>query len=61
MQIGNFIVTASECGNYLYAQHPETGYTQIKLDDEGVVVDIFDGTDESQASTYATYRELEPE
>ncbi len=37
----------------------EHGQVQIKLDDEGVVVDVFDRHDESVASTYATYSELE--
>jgi translation initiation factor 6 (eIF-6) len=49
MKLGNFEVKVSACGNYLYANHKD-GYIQIKLDDEGIVVDIFDNNHESQAT-----------
>jgi hypothetical protein len=53
-------IPVSTDGTYIWIEL-EHGQVQVKLDDEGVVVDLFDAEDESVASTYATYSELKGE
>ena len=46
---------------YIYITLNTGGYVQVKLGDEGVVVDIFENdkdANESIASTWATYEEM---
>ena len=46
---------------YIYITLEQGGYVQVKLCDEGVIVDIFENDKdviESIATTYASYREL---
>ena len=46
---------------YIYITLNTGGYVQVKLDDEGVIVDIFENdmdANESIATTYASYEEM---
>lgn len=51
------ITTSADDPRYLYIQ-VGPGTIQIKLDEEGVVVDIFDGEDDVLATCYAEYTDI---
>jgi len=47
--------------DYIFISISSGGYVQVKLDDEGVVVDLLqnkEGDEEYISSTYASYQEL---
>jgi hypothetical protein len=56
----NWTVKESDCGQYLYVFcNGKAGQIVIKAESEGFVADIFDDADESVATAYAFYNELE--
>lgn len=59
---GKWTVETSSDNQYLYIWHEDrAGQIVIKAEDAGFVVDIFNNVDESVATTYAEYNELEGE
>ncbi len=58
----DWIVSTSDCGQYIYIfRENRPGTIQIKAEDEGFVVDIYDDQDDStsQATTCCFYADLE--
>lgn len=57
----NWHVQTSECGQYLHVTRPgKPGMVNIKSEDEGIVVDIYDdATEEPIATACATDQEME--
>lgn len=66
MKINNFDISISELDNEVIAINfdkngKEGGYISIKLDDEGIVVDIFNSLGDVIGSTWTLYNELDPQ
>lgn len=65
MNIKGFEITAEELDNDMIAINFDKdgkagGYISIKMDDEGVVVDLFNACGDLLGSTWTLYNELEP-
>jgi len=65
MKMNGFDISTEELDNDMIAVNFDKngrcgGYISIKLDDDGVVVDIFSGEGNLVGSTWTLYKELEP-
>ena len=65
MNKNNFEISVEELDNNMIAINFDKdgkagGYISIKLDDDGVVVDIFSDCGDVIGSTWSLYNELEP-
>lgn len=63
-EMNGWLISVSADGQYVHMQlDGSPGQVQVKADDEGLVVDIFNDNEEPESvgSTYALYAELERE
>lgn len=65
MKINGFDITTEELDNDMIAINFDKdgragGYISVRMDDDGVVVDIFSGDGDLLGSTWTFYKELEP-
>ena len=63
-KFNGFDISMDECGNYIFLNFDKGGkaggYVSLKLDDDGVTIDAFNGEGDVIGSTYAHWEELEP-
>jgi hypothetical protein len=59
-----FDVSIDDNDSYFFVNFDKNGkaggYVSIKLDEEGIIVDIYSGEGDCIGTTYAGYEELEP-
>lgn len=59
-----FDISIDDDGSFIFINFDKNGrtggYVSLKFDDEGLIVDVFDGEGEVIGSTWASYNELDP-
>ena len=59
-----FDISVDDEGDFIFINFDKNGrtggYVSLKFDDDGLVVDIFDGAGEVVSSTWSAYSELDP-
>jgi hypothetical protein len=59
-----FDISIDDDGNFIFINFNKGGrmggYVSLKFDDDGLVVDVFDGAGEVVGTTWTRYEELDP-
>jgi hypothetical protein len=59
-----FDISVDDEGDFIFINFDKNGrtggYVSLKFDDDGLIVDIFDGAGEVVSSTWSSYSELDP-
>jgi hypothetical protein len=59
-----FDISVNDEGDFIFINFDKNGrtggYVSLKFDDDGLIVDIFDGAGEVVSSTWSAYSELDP-